>query len=97
MLRAAGSASSSRSSFAGVLAFASYWKSDTVALAVSRAHPADPNEYKRLYNLVEGLCIASGLPKPRIYIIDDHAPNAFATAATRSTPPSRSRPACWRR
>jgi heat shock protein HtpX len=63
----------------GALAFASYWKSDAVALSVSRAHPADPNEYKRLYNLVEGLCIAGGLPQPRIYIVDDEAPNAFAT------------------
>jgi heat shock protein HtpX len=63
----------------GAVAFASYWKSDTVALAVSRAHPADPSTYKRLYNLVEGLTIASGLPMPRIYIIDDPAPNAFAT------------------
>ena len=63
----------------GVLAFASYWKADAVALAVSRAHPADPAEYRRLYNLVEGLTIASGLPMPRIYIVDDAAPNAFAT------------------
>jgi len=63
----------------GCIAFASYWKADAVALAVSRAHPADPNEYRRLHNLVEGLCIASGLPKPRVYIIDDPAPNAFAT------------------
>src|SRR3954452_12575745 len=63
----------------GIVAFASYWKADAVALAVSRAHPADPNQYKRLYNLVEGLCIASGLPQPRIYIVDDDAPNAFAT------------------
>ena len=63
----------------GALAFASYWKADTVALAVSRAHPADPAEYRRLYNLVEGLTIASGLPMPRIYIVDDPAPNAFAT------------------
>ena len=63
----------------GILAFASYWKSDAVALAVSRAQPADPNTYKRLYNLVEGLTIASGLPMPRIYIVDDPAPNAFAT------------------
>jgi heat shock protein HtpX len=63
----------------GGLAFASYWKSDAVALRVSRAEPADPNAYKRLYNLVEGLCIAGGLPMPRIYIIDDAAPNAFAT------------------
>ena len=65
--------------FSGALAFASYWKADTVALAVSRAHPADPAEYRRLYNLVEGLTIASGLPMPRIYIVEDLAPNAFAT------------------
>src|SRR3954451_13536995 len=63
----------------GALAFASYWKSDAVALAVSRGRPADPNEYKRLYNLVEGLCFAGGLPQPKIYIVDDDAPNAFAT------------------
>jgi heat shock protein HtpX len=61
------------------LAFASYWKADAVALAVSRARPADPAQYRRLYNLVEGLTIASGLPMPRIYIVDDPAPNAFAT------------------
>jgi heat shock protein HtpX len=59
--------------------FVAYWKSDSVALAMSRAHPADPVEYARLYNIVEGLCIAAGLPKPRVYIIDDEAPNAFAT------------------
>ena len=62
-----------------VFAFGSYWKSDSVALAVSRAHPADEVTYKRLHNLVEGLCIASGLPKPKVYVIDDPAPNAFAT------------------
>lgn len=64
---------------AGGAAFASYWKSDSVALAMARARPADPTEYARLHNLVEGLCIASGLPKPRLYIVDDPAPNAFAT------------------
>ncbi len=64
---------------AGTMAFASYWKADAIALAVSRARPADPDTYRRLHNLVEGLCIASGLPKPRIYIVDDPAPNAFAT------------------
>ena len=63
----------------GIFAFTSYWKSDKIALAVSRAHPADEVTYKRLHNLVEGLCIASGLPKPRVYVIDDPAPNAFAT------------------
>ena len=64
---------------AAALAFTSYWKSDSIALAMSRAHPADPVEYARLHNLVEGLCIASGLPRPRLYIVDDPAPNAFAT------------------
>jgi heat shock protein HtpX len=62
-----------------VIAFTSYWKADAIALAVSRAKPADPQEYARLHNLVEGLCIASGLPKPRVYVVDDPAPNAFAT------------------
>jgi heat shock protein HtpX len=61
------------------MAFFSYWKADKIALAVSRAHPADPQEYQRLHNLVEGLCIAAGLPKPGVYIVDDPAPNAFAT------------------
>ena len=63
----------------GLFAFASYWKADAIALRVSRAEPADPAEYARLHNLVEGLCIAGGLPKPRVYIVDDPAPNAFAT------------------
>ena len=60
-------------------AWVSWWKSDVVALKMSRAVEADPTTYARLHNLVEGLCIASGLPKPRIYVIDDVAPNAFAT------------------
>jgi heat shock protein HtpX len=62
-----------------VTSFAAYWKSDAVALAMSHAKPADPTQYARLHNLVEGLCIAAGLPKPRVYVIDDIAPNAFAT------------------
>lgn len=65
--------------FSGTVAFASYWRADKIALAVSRARPAPPEEYQRLHNLVEGLCIAGGLPKPGVYIIDDPAPNAFAT------------------
>jgi len=64
---------------AGTLSFISYWTSDRIALAMSRARPAPPERYARLHNLVEGLCIAGGLPKPRIYVIDDDAPNAFAT------------------
>ena len=57
----------------------SYWKSDAIALRVSRARPATEEEHPRLHNLVEGLCIAGGLPKPRLYVIDDASPNAFAT------------------
>lgn len=64
---------------AGGSAFFSYWKSDSIALAMSRARVATVEEYPRLHNVVEGLCIASGLPKPRLYVIDDPAPNAFAT------------------
>ncbi len=56
-----------------------YWTSDKVALAMSHARPADQTQYARYHNLVEGLCIASGLPKPRLYVIEDDAPNAFAT------------------
>ena len=65
--------------FAGTMAAISYWKADAIALSVSRAVPADPDQYRRLHNLVEGLCIASGLPKPGVYIVVDPAPNAFAT------------------
>jgi heat shock protein HtpX len=64
---------------AGAGSAVAYWKSDAIALAMSHARPADPTTYARLHNLVEGLCIAAGLPKPRIYVIDDDAPNAFAT------------------
>jgi heat shock protein HtpX len=56
-----------------------YWKSDAVALRISRARPAPVEEFARYHNIVEGLCIASGLPKPRLYVVDDPAPNAFAT------------------
>ena len=64
---------------AGGTAAVAYWKSDSIALAMSHARPADPTTYARLHNLVEGLCIAAGLPKPRVYVIEDDAPNAFAT------------------
>jgi heat shock protein HtpX len=64
---------------AGAGALVAYWKSDAVALRMSHARPADPEEYARLHNVTEGLCIAAGLPKPRVYVIDDPAPNAFAT------------------
>ena len=62
-----------------VSSFVSYFNSDKVALRMARAQPADAVEYARYHNLVEGLCIASGLPKPRLYVVDDSAPNAFST------------------
>lgn len=61
------------------LAWGSYYNSDKIAIAASRAQPADETEYRRYHNLVEGLCIAAGLPKPRLFVVDDPAPNAFAT------------------
>ncbi len=64
---------------AAAMALFSYFNSDKVALAASHAKPADETEYRRYHNLVEGLCIAAGLPKPRLYVVDDPAPNAFAT------------------
>ncbi len=61
------------------MSFLSYWQSDKLVLSMSRAKEADPNRYRELYRLVENLCITAGLPRPKIYIIDDSAPNAFAT------------------
>ncbi len=62
-----------------LLSVGSYWYSDKVALAMSHARPADPEQYAQYHNVVEGLCIAVGIPKPRLYVVDDPAPNAFAT------------------
>jgi len=68
---------------AGIIAvamtFGSYYSSDKIVLAISRAKPVEKKDYPYLYNVVEGLAIAGGLPKPRCYIIDDTAPNAFAS------------------
>ncbi len=58
---------------------AGYWFSDKVALAMSGAKPAPDAEFPDLHNIVENLAITAGLPKPRVYIINDAAPNAFAT------------------
>jgi len=62
-----------------VMAAAGYYSSDKVVLAISRARPATKEEFPYLYNVVEGLAIAAGVPTPRCYVIDDTAPNAFAT------------------
>ncbi len=57
----------------------SFWFSDKIALSSAGARPADEKQYKELHRMVENLAITAGLPKPRVYIIDDTAPNAFAT------------------
>jgi heat shock protein HtpX len=62
-----------------------WWKSDEVALRSARAVPADPVGHADLHRLVEGLSLASGLPKPRVYVVDDPAPNAFATGRSPET------------
>ena len=61
------------------MTWGSYYASDKIVLAISRARPVEKKDYPYLYNVVEGLAIAAGLPKPRCYIIDDTAPNAFAS------------------
>jgi len=57
----------------------SYYYSDRVVLAMSKARPVEKAEFPYLYNVVEGLAIAAGVPAPKCYVIDDTAPNAFAT------------------
>lgn len=63
-----------------VSAVGGYYHSDKIVLAMSRARPAEKPQYAHLINSVEGLAIAAALPTPpRVYVIDDTAPNAFAT------------------
>jgi heat shock protein HtpX len=57
----------------------SYWYSDRIVLTMSKAKEAKREEYTDLYRVVENLAITAGLPLPRIYIIEDNSPNAFAT------------------
>ncbi len=64
--------------FSLLMNVSAYWFSDKVALAASGAHEAGGVEYLELHRIVENLAITAGLPKPRVYIIDDAAPNAFA-------------------
>lgn len=65
--------------FSIVMNFVSYWYADKIALSSAHAEPADPGQYAELHRIVENLSITAGLPKPRVYVINDPAPNAFAT------------------
>ncbi|MDO8848649.1 MAG: zinc metalloprotease HtpX [Coriobacteriia bacterium] len=62
-----------------VMSWGSYWYSDRIVLALSHARPVARETEPYVVNTVEGLAIAAGLPVPRAYLIDDPAPNAFAT------------------
>lgn len=57
----------------------SYFQSHRIALATTRAQPAPIEDYRQLHNVVEEMAIAAGLPKPAVYVVNDPAPNAFAT------------------
>ncbi|EKE15993.1 MAG: hypothetical protein ACD_11C00057G0018 [uncultured bacterium] len=65
--------------FSVLMSFGSYWWSDKIVLKMSKAKELTHDNNREIYHLVENLCITAGLPTPRIYIIEDSAPNAFAT------------------
>jgi heat shock protein HtpX len=61
------------------MSWTSYRYGDGIVLATSRARPVTHEEEPRLHNVVEGLALAAGIPKPAVYIVPEQAPNAFAT------------------
>jgi heat shock protein HtpX len=62
-----------------IIALIMYYRSPQVALAISQAHEVTKDEEPELYRTVENLCIGAGLPMPKVYVIEDGSPNAFAT------------------
>ncbi|MFA6251381.1 MAG: M48 family metallopeptidase [Candidatus Paceibacterota bacterium] len=65
--------------FSVVMNIVGYWYSDKIALKMAGAHPATREKYFDFYTIVENLAITAGLPMPKIYVIEDPSPNAFAT------------------
>ena len=59
--------------------FGSYWWSDKLVLSMTRSQPIKEQDNRELFHIVENLCIASGIPMPKIYIMPEQQPNAFAT------------------
>jgi len=57
----------------------SYWFSDKIVLSMTGAQPATREQFPELWNIVENLSITAGLPMPKVYVVNDPAPNAFAT------------------
>ena len=64
--------------------FFSYWFSDKIVLTLAGAKEAKREEYFDLYNSVQNLAITAGLPMPKVYVVEDSAPNAFATGRDKS-------------
>lgn len=62
-----------------VYAFVQYFAASKLAVAMTGAHEIEKRDNPRLYRIVENLTIATGMPMPKVYLIDDPAPNAFAT------------------
>ena len=65
--------------FAFIMNIGSYWYSDKIVLAMTHAKPIKKEDNPELYRIVENLCITAGLPLPKIYILEEWQPNAFAT------------------
>jgi len=65
--------------FALIMNVGSYWFSDKIVLSMTGAKPVTRAEYPDLWNIVENLSITAGLPMPKVYVVNDPAPNAFAT------------------
>jgi len=65
--------------FAIAMSWGSYYYSDQIVLGMSGAVPVTKQDEPQLWNAVEGLALGAGLPMPRLYVIEDGAPNAFAT------------------
>ncbi len=65
--------------FSIAMNIAGYWYSDKIALSLAGAVEADTISFRELHNIVENLAITAGLPKPKVWVIEDTAPNAFAT------------------
>lgn len=65
--------------FAVVMNFGSYWFSDRIVLSMARARPVEPGSAPELEGMISRLAMNAGIPTPRLYVVDDPTPNAFAT------------------
>ncbi len=65
--------------FSIAMSWGGYYYSDKIVLGMSQAHPVDKNEFPYLVNITEAIALGAGVPVPKLYMIEDNAPNAFAT------------------